>query len=636
MLLSPLTITPIIKEIVTIFEASPTLPLPLDIINKHSCQTQITILDNLLNYVNNRPILQYGKTNINCKMKYYYTLLCFIVSVLNNLYITSDETHHINLDKLINNRVLYKLSSAYNGNLLLQILDRIKYKKTITGFNHCIIYTASVGTFETFVWWVHFINNTNYNRRLIISRGLMERFLTMPVVNNDGVNVMFIDLLMKTSINMEQLIMKSSINSDNRVFKYILNEYKINNQIINFTDELLQKILTILNTATFDTKNVLNTKYILKRLKLLSEYVNIGHLFDYIISSYKFTNINVIITLHKFTYYYNKPHTFNNISIIVKNLYLKNLNDEWYFKIEINNIIKLFKTHKEKEMVLLCILIIDEIKKNYIRKNIIFDKLNLIKKYDTIIYKIKWNQYEHIINWDKFNKKSLVYKHIINNIINTIASRAGAEGTPEWPFNKFTPELVHFTSNQQDEIEFTRINKVLNILKRIIKRRYNLNLYKKLNKISTITLALKQRFNDLQFNHFIKKYPHILYELNNIYIIDNINSIYNYVLNSSYLSISQNMNLSYLVKIIEFYINDNTIYGIIDIDIPQTTYDERCRFLLNAHPETIYLQHNNKINIDSVDIKLYHKNIIDYVNKNKDNISFLWWPLMAYKYTISL
>jgi hypothetical protein len=626
----PLTnIKDVAKQVITFFEDSSTLPIPLDIINNYNYQIQMGVINHLLDYVSNTPILKYGKTNINCKMKYYYTILCFIICVLNNLYITTDKIHHNNIDKLINNRVLYKLSSAYNGNLLLHILDRIKYIKTTNVLNHYIIHTGCLGTFETFIWWVHFINNTNYNRQLIISHGLMERQLTVPVKNSEDKNVMFIDLL-RSSVNIEELITKSIANSDNRVFKYLLNEYKINSKIINFTDELIKNILNILNTVTFDTK------YILKRLKLLSEYVNIGHFFDYIISSYKFTNIHVIVTLHKFNYYYNKPHTFNNISIIVKNIYLKNINDEWYFKIDINNIIKLFKTPEEKEMTLLCILIIDEIQKNYIRKKIIFDKLNLIKKYDTIIHMIKWNHFEYLINSNTFIKNSLIYKHIINNIINTIASRAGAEGTTEWSYNKFTHELQHFTALQQDEIAFLRINKVLNILKRIIKRRYNLNLYIKLNKISPIILALKHRFNDLQFNHFIKKYPHILYELNNIYIIDNINSIYNYVLNSSHLLVSQNINVSYLVKIIEFYINDNTIYGIIDIDIPQTTYDERCRFLLNAHPETKYLQHNNKINIDSVDIKLYHKNIIDYVNKNTDNISFLWWPLMAYKYTISL
>jgi hypothetical protein len=114
----------------------------------------------------------------------------------------------------------------------------------------------------------------------------------------------------------------------------------------------------------------------------------------------------------------------------------------------------------------------------------------------------------------------------------------------------------------------------------------------------------------------------------------NINHMRIIVLNSSYLSILHTrLNSSYLVKIIEFEIDDITIYGIIDIDIPHTTYDERRRFLLNIHP----FKHTTKNSIDSLEsymqeLNADYENMIQYANNN-NTISFLWWPLTVYKYT---
>jgi hypothetical protein len=106
------------------------------------------------------------------------------------------------------------------------------------------------------------------------------------------------------------------------------------------------------------------------------------------------------------------------------------------------------------------------------------------------------------------------------------------------------------------------------------------------------------------------------------------------VLQSSNLPTLSYINSSYQVKIIEFDINDTTIYGIIDIDIPHTTYDERCNILSKAHP----FKKNNRINIDSLEtykkeIEINYKNMTQYVNENKDNMSFLWWHLRVYKYS---
>ena len=621
------------NEIITKFTQYPNQPLTLDIIKNCNCLTIIGILNYLLEYVNNSPKLKNGIRNINCKMEYYYTMLLFVVRAINYLYTTpnvnyydylyaaqsennnNNENYYNNIDKLINNKLLLKLSAAHNGNMLLDDLDRLKYLKsylkTTFKLNQYILYTGSYGTFETFVWWINFANN-NINR--ITSRDLINHLLNVPEHGAHGEHVLFIDSLMSL-IKLEELIVNSVVNSDNRLFKYILCEYKINNKIINFTDELLKKILDKLNTITFNTKD--KTKYKLKRIKLLSECVNIGHLFDYIIST--FNSSQIIITLHKFEYYYNKPHQFNNIGNIVFKLYLDNINDgDWYIQEGFNNAIKLFKTTGERNMALLCYLIINEIKKKCITKHIPFVKLILIQKYEIIIKMIIRNQFLHIINWTTFNKDSLMYKHIILNI-NTLLN------------------CILDTDSNTLPIEtiFLKVNKRLYFLRCIVKKCARLKFTNKLNKIAPITLAIKQRFNQLQFDHFIKKPTVIFSEINkNMYIMGNINCMNTIVLQSSNLSTLSYINSSYRVKIIEFDIDNTTIYGIIDIDIPHTTYDERWNILSNAHQ----FKQNNRINIDSLEtykkeIEINYENMTQYVNENKDNISFLWWPLMVYKYT---
>jgi hypothetical protein len=620
------------NEIITKFTQCPTKPLTLDIITNCNCLTTIGILNYLLEYVNSSPKLKNGMKNINCKMEYYYTILLFIVRAINYLYTTpnvnyydylyaapsnnnNNENYYNNIDKLINNKLLLKLSAARNGNMLLDDLDRLKYLKsylkTTFKLNHYILYTSSYGTFETFVWWIHFANN-NINK--ITSYNLINHLLNVLDHDDHGVHVLFIDSL-RSFVKLEDLIVNSVVNSDNRIFKYILCEYKINNKVINFTDELLKEILDKLNTITFNTKD--KTKYKLKRIKLLSECVNIGHLFDYIISTFKSSQI--IITLHKFEYYYNKPHQFNNISNIIFKLYLDNIdNGDWDNKIEFNKAIKYFKTTGERNMALLCYLIINEIKKKCIAKQIPFIRLTLIHKYEIIINMILWNRFLHIINWTTFNKDSQMYKHIILNInalLNCILDNN---------YNTLPVETI-----------FLKVNKRLYFLRCIVKKCARLKFTNKLNKIAPITLAIKQQFNQLQFDHFIKKPTVIFSEINkNMYIMGNINYMNTIVLQSSNLPTLSYINSSYRVKIIEFDINDTTIYGIIDIDIPHTTYDERCTILSNAHP----FKQNNRINIDSLEtykkeIEINYKNMTHYVNENKNNMSFLWWHLRVYKYS---
>jgi hypothetical protein len=602
-----------VNEIITKFEKSPRVPIMHSNMTIHSSSQQITILTHLLIYINNKPKIVNGKTNINCKMEYYYHLFGFIVITINNLYNTSDKTHSNIIDHFINKKLLHKLSSAHNGNILLQNLNCLEHFKIIYDktniLNINISYVCTCGTFETFVWWVGFLNNITIP---IVSNGLINKLLSIPLKKSADENILFVNLIKSPCIgvSIEELITKSIINSDNRIFKYLLKEYQLNNQLITFTDEVLKKIINTLFIATFEAK------YILKRLKLLSEYINIGHLFEYIINTT--TSSNVILTLHKFEYYYNKPHTFCDIADITFKLYLNNLNnEEWYTSIEFAKAIKLFKTSNEREMGALWKAIFNNIKQRYGTNDM--DKWSLSKKYIIIINMIKWNQFEYIINQKTFIEKQLLYNRITSNIIGLVNLL-------------FTVESVELSEEQM----FIKINKRLYFVRCAKRKAKRFKLNRHINNLSPLIIALKQRFNNLQFDNFIKKQQQMLYELNkHMYIMGNINHVRIIIVNSSCLSISHALlKSSYLVKIIEFEIDDITIYGIIDIDIPHTTYDERYRFLLNIHP----FKQTTKNTIDSLEtymqeLKTDYENMIQYGNENNDTISFLWWPLTAYKYT---
>jgi len=603
---------PTVNKIIQQFENSPrALIMHCDMIGI-SCLTQIHILTYLLNYTSNAPKIVNGKTNINCKMEYYFPIFVFIVNAINNLNI-SDKICANMIDNFINKKLLCRLLRVHNGNILLQKINRLAHIKTTHDITPVldpnISYVCLCGTFETFVWWVGFLNNITIP---IISNGLINRLLSIPFKKSPDENILFINLLKSPCIgaSIEELFTKSIINSDNRIFKYLLKEYHLNNQLITFTDEGLKKIINTLFIATFEAK------YILKRLKLLSEYINIGHLFEYIISAT--TSTNVILTLHKFEYYYNKPHTFCNIADIAYKLYLSNLNNEnWYTKMEFAKAIKLFKTPNEQEMGALWKAIFNNIKNKYGTNDI--DRWSLTQKYNIIINMIKWNQFEYIINQKTFIEKQVLYNRIISNIIGLINLL-------------FTSEYIKLSEEQM----FIKLNKRLYFVRCAKRKTKRLKLNRHINNLSPLIIALKQKFNNLQFDNFIKKQQPMLYELNkNMYIMGNINHMRIIVLNSSCLSILHtHLNSSYLVKIIEFEINNITIYGIIDIDIPHTTYDERCSFLLNIH----LFKKTTKNSIDSLEsymqeLKTDYENMILYANENNDTISFLWWPLTVYKYT---
>jgi hypothetical protein len=502
----------------------PQRPIPIDSIKNLIPSEQIEIIKMLLsNFINNTPVIH--KDNINYKMKYYYNILIFIVNVINNLYtLPNIELYSNNILKVINNKLLYKLCAAYNGNQILGKLNILTNIKETHLLNSYIYFTATCGTFETFVWWINCVNNNKY---IIYSHDLIKRLLTVPF--NDK---MFIDNVKSSIDNVEELFIQSFKNSDNRLLIFLLEVNKINQQI-NFTDKLIKDILNILNSTTFEPK------YILKRLKLLSQNTNISAYFPYIIKT--FVSVPVILKLHNLEYYYNTPHTLDNIAYIMLKIQLQNTNiDTWYYEIK-NNFIPLIKTSKELEIAIFCNNIIIVIKDKFIREIKYIDKLNFTEIYKSIIKMIKWYHFDYILNSDIITKDSKLYTHIQSKLNATI-------------------QLFPLMNKNMYEVSFYKINNALCILSRAMRNnywfKYNKKLNNELNKRSPIIVALKDRWYYLQFNNFIKKQYITLdnsYKLKkNMYLSGDLTLMSTIVLDNLVLPSLSVIMSSYIIKIIEF------------------------------------------------------------------------------------
>ena len=76
-----------------------------------------------------------------------------------------------------------------------------------------------------------------------------------------------------------------------------------------------------------------------------------------------------------------------------------------------------------------------------------------------------------------------------------------------------------------------------------------------------------------------------------------------------------------------------TVYGIVDIDIPDTTYYDRSRILLDACPRAKITDQIESFDSYINEIEKDYENMMKYANEYKDTSSFLWWPVVARKYS---
>ena len=581
-------------------------------INNHNDE-----INNILNLYHSNKLSEYNMNNKSDNAK--YDILYFLLIKIKNNYINGNKNYKMenyynlyeyiinnNFQIFINNRNLLlilftKITVLIKGHILINkfinSFDNIKLVKN--ELIDLLLIAGSHGSFLSFLLWLNIYNKSN------------------EYILNNTINLTYnLTDHLKPDIFTTRLLLNSIGNSDDRIYKYLLDIDNIN--LILNTSVALSLINNLGNSI------YIPVKYKLKRLKRLSQKINLDKFFfDMII---KFTDNQSLYLLHK--YYYINTDNIYTISAI--NNLLSYIN---FIHIEYLKFYNILKTNTEKILY----LIICSLKYNYHNK-INYDKkllesiiinnnyyiINFIyNSYDwkTFIENIDLNlnnqilkvlcnnnlitkyienysilNYTHIINinilrFTKFliihNKNNSIYKYAISNnlILHNLRLFVNKKRNNKFIIHKYkTLEIIHEINNikSQDNIIIFKNNSYQII---------NLQFYNK-NKFKNIFIdnELDNNFNIIPYDH----YPP--YELLNIYNTIDTN-----------------------------YDEDNDLYIINDINIPNTSFIDRYLLLLQYHDFISFKSINTISNINEFNnLLIKYKSELNEFKKKSDSIK--WFP----------
>jgi hypothetical protein len=569
-----------------------------------------SLFESLISHVNNTPMSPINGSK-NFKMEHYYPLLEFVVNEMNKIYFEkpSDLNTINNLDNILSCNLLSKLTMLVKGQTLLNKLVHripkvIAHKKTIMSL---LMESARTGPFLTFLFWL--------NRYPDKSIEKLER------------------------AELEEIFILSIGNSDDRLFRFVLEK-------VLKTDKLFfqKNTSTITSMITTLANSLVPAKYQLKRIKLLSGYISLVPFFHQMINN--FNSEKVIVELHK--HYYVNPHTFESLRNLLRVFVTHNwdqdginiINNENY-----NKLVPLFKT--EQETIILNILlslqfdlvIIDKIKKSIVNK----------------IVQDNYNQIIELIDWGNLSTKNDIIKYVVSSIVeqNLVNKYIEAHNiffvNQEILFYTRFVKVPPFNENKGKNNSFLkviRINKLLHKLRLYVKSKcknrviqHKVKMFDLLREISTFSPKVsvpvlargssqfqfqKQKFTNLPPRHLL---PGEISIYNNFMLKEKADGV---LINNMPVGIYPYADILNNYQVKAEYIEDLDLYLVFDIDIPNTTIDERYSALRNAHPYTTNTG-INKINSFDDFIKLFCKERImikRFINDNKTE-PIKWYPKFA-------
>ena len=591
------------------------IKIATDILKSYSSgNLNYNILSNIKEKKNKSDVLYYiihyikstVKDNINAnnyKLCYYFELMEYIVMQY-ILLIKPNENENFMLLEMCQ-----KITAMQKGQLLLNRL--FPYIMNIKDdVNELIIIASKMGTIATFEFWL--------------------KHTEEKCIEN-----MNIDTIHKIFIN-------SIGNSDDRLFNHMVKKVlKIDKLMLQKNSELIQDMISSLSQSNVPKK------YILKRIKLLSQYISLVPYFQHMIRS--FFSYKIILELHK--HYYVVPHTFDSLS----NLVLKFVSSiDLTTEIDRIKVLEsMLKTKEEKTNLYLLISIIFNINpSSYIKETInISDKMiydfidmNLNKVFE----QIDWEELS-IPNVNPLNRQ--VIKVIVeNNFIHKYVNNTNYQPSFKYEmlfFNKFV-SLNTFFYPQKRIKTMVSINFALHRLRLLAKKKkkankinYMVRMFDLLSEIKTFepnnnvkVLAKgseyyqisKQRFSNIPPRHLM---PGEIIETNFL-IKEKADGI---LINNLPTDIYPPCTVLFNYMIKAEYIEELDLYLVFDIDIPNLSIIERYNVLRNAH----YMTHNTRlVNIDTIDdfVKVFEKereNIITFL-KEKSSHDIKWYPKFACHY----
>lgn len=532
----------------------------------------------------------YNSENKNYKMEYYYNLFEHIINNYYQLFVN-------NRDLLL--LLFTKLTILSKGNFLINkfinIIDDIKLQNN--EIQNLLFIASSRGSFLSFLLWLK-IYNKSYE-----------------FIINNKINLIYNNL--NREIFSEKLFNDSIINSDDRIYKYILNIDNIN--IILNTPTILSLIHNLGNSIHIPAK------YKLKRLKILSEKINLNdYFFDMII---KFTDNQSLYLIHK--YYYTNTDNIYTIS----NMYNVLSNINCFEHLEYLKYYNILKTDTEK----LLYIILCSLKHNYYNHNISYNK----KKFETLI--IENNEF--IINIifslresNEFFNIAYLNNYILNilcnnNLITKYIEKKSLDYYSSIIYNinilKFTKFLIINNNNTKLYKYAIFTNLILHNIRLYVKRKRNnkfiFHKYKTLEIIHDINNIKSQNSIIILKNKSYQIINLDFYNNNkfkNIFINNKLDNNYN-VIPYNHYPYSDIFNIYNTID--ANYDETNDLYIINDINIPNTSFIDRYLLLLQSHDFISFKSIYTISNINEFNELLikYNLELNKFIN---NNCNIKWFP----------
>jgi SAM-dependent methyltransferase len=361
-----------------------------------------------------------------------------------------------------------------------------------------------------------------------------------------------------------------------------------------------------------------------------------------------FNSEKVIVELHK--HYYVNPHTFDSLRNLLRVFVTNNwaqdginiINNENYCKI-----VPLFKTQEELTILnILLSLQFDLVKTDKLSKPIIN---NIVKN--------NYNQLIEMIDWSNLSSKNDVVQIIVSCIVEQNLVNKYIEARNIFYVNH---EMLFYTrfikvpafnnavnkGKNDSFVKVIRINKMLHMLRLYVKSKcknrviqYKVKMFDLLREISTFSPKVsvpvlargssqfqfqKQKFTNLPPRHLL---PGEISIYNNFMLKEKADGV---LINNMPVGIYPHTDILNNYQVKAEYIEELDLYLVFDIDIPNTTIDERYNALRNAHPYTSNTL-IEKINSFDDFVRLFSKErtvIKRFINDNKSE-PIKWYPKFA-------
>ena len=544
--------------------------------------------------------------NKNYKLCYFNQL----VNILMNTFITYKYKKEI-LQKNIK-YFLYILTLIEHGHRFLKQIENMLILKD-NYFKKDILNVSSLkGSFPAFIFWKNFFN---------------------------------IDIMKD---EYKYIIENCIKNSDDRLYKWILKIIKNNNSKLN--SSIIKQMIT--NLLSQD--NILS-KYKLKKLRILSENYNLTPYFNIMILSD--TGDNFIVKKTIFEYYYHKPISFNEIKIIYSSYYKVPPLIEDY-KYIYNKLI----TDQEKfyfQLIMMLYNVCDFGLENNINKlcvnveDLMKNHLSIIDMIYAIINSSYFDEFNKIDSLEKLFNYNHNHKNVFSIAIKILCKYNFFHYALRYisNFNNFISEEMFFLISlgrfvSINNIICIRINLFLHTIRLMIRRRikskrigFQLKLLPVMDELVNFKPTSKEvlskgsrnwQLNKQKFTHLPPR--HLLpdeFEIYHSFLIrEKADGIL--VNNLSTNIFPECEKLKYCVVKAEF-IENNDLYFVFDIDIPNTSIIERYNIIRSMHPWT------NKTSLETINtleelVELLQKERIifnDFLDKTKE-YQIRWYPKVSF------